>query len=142
MQKKKTEELLKILEKETSFDEYLTENAEEFISGSLADVLNEYTEKSKLKKSDIINAADLDRTYAYQVFSGVRKKPSRDKVLRLCFGMKLSVYDTQALLKRSGYPQLYPRIRRDSVLIFSLERGLSVMEANELLYDLGEAVLE
>lgn len=142
MPSKKTDELLKILEKETHFDDYVTENAEEFISGSLSDLLTEYEAKCGLEKSEIIRKADLDKTYAYQMFSGVRKNPSRDKVLMLCFGMGLSVTDTQTLLKRAGYPQLYPRIKRDSALIFSLERKLSVMEANELLFDLNENILE
>ena len=142
MPSKKTDELLKILEKETHFDDYIAENAGEFISASLSELLAEYESKCGLEKADIIRNANLDKTYAYQMFSGAKKNPSRDKVLMLCFGMGLSVTDTQTLLKRAGYPQLYPRIKRDSALIFSLERKLSVMEANELLFDLKEPILE
>lgn len=142
MPSKKTDELLKILEQKKDFNDYLTENADELISSSLSELLAEYSAKCGLEKSVIIRNADLDKTYAYQVFSGAKQNPSRDKVLRLCFGMGLSVADTQTLLKRAGYPQLYPRIKRDSALIFSLERKLSVMEANELLFDLNEKILE
>lgn len=139
---KKTDELFAILESKNDFYEYVKENAEEFTDKTLSELLNDFCDASGLEKSEIIKYSNLDKTYAYQMFSGMKKNPSRNKLLMLCFGMKLNVKKVQTLLKKAGYPTLYPRIKRDSALIFSLEQKLTLIEANELLYELGEEILE
>ena len=84
----------------------------------------------------LIRKSGLDRTYCYQIFDG-RKRPSRDKVLALCFAMDLSFMEVQQLLKATGYPILYARMERDSAIIFCLQRNCALSDANELLYELG-----
>ena len=71
------------------------------------------------------------------LFRSGRKRPSRDKVLALCFAMHLSFTEVQNLLKATGYPILYARIERDSAIIFSLQRNCALSDVNELLYELG-----
>ena len=83
----------------------------------------------------------MDRTYAYQIFSG-RRKPARDKLLALGFGMGLALEEMQKLLKVSEYPVLYAKNKRDSILLFCLDKGVSLIETNELLYEMGENVIE
>ena len=99
--------------------------------------LNDIFAEKEISPSQCIRNSGLDRTYCYQIFSG-RKLPSRDKVLALCFGLSLDVEDTQLLLKST---QLYPRNERDSIIIFALQRNASILEANELLLDLGYEIL-
>ena len=67
--------------------------------------------------------------------------PSRNKLIAIAFGMHLSVDETQAMLKLSGYRKLYAKDARDAILLFSLNQKMNVEETNDLLYEYGHAVL-
>ncbi|MCB7521521.1 hypothetical protein LIZ64_07185 [[Clostridium] hylemonae] len=137
---KSTEELLEILKKKRSFKEYLREMPE-FIDGDLPAYLEQMLAQKGLKKAEVIRRSQLDRNYAYQIFSGMRK-PARDKLLALGFGMSLSVDEMQKVLKVSESPVLYVRNKRDSIILFGLDKHVSVGEMNELLYEMGEDIIE
>ena len=47
--------------------------------------------------------------------------------------MHLSLEDCQKTLRICGLSELYPRFRRDSIIIFAVTYGLTVYELNELL---------
>lgn len=140
--KKRTDELFKILEKQDSFRAYEAEYSGEFSDRPLNEMLSDMLKSSGMTKSAVIEKANIDRVYGYQIFSGEKKNPSRDKLIMLCIAMGCTVSNVQELMKKCSYPMLYPRIRRDSALIFSLEQKLSVIETNELLFDLGMEILE
>ncbi len=70
-----------------------------------------------------------------------RKNPSRNKLLALAVAMKLNIEECQKLLKFGGVNELYPRNRRDAIIIFALTKKLSIFELNELLFDLDEFIL-
>lgn len=59
----------------------------------------------------------------------------------LCFGLGLTVEETQQLLKITGYPQLYGKNERDNVILFGLTRKLSIIDINNILYDLNLDIL-
>lgn len=139
--KKTTGELLEILKKESTLDRYIETASDSLIEQvPLSDCLNRLIEEKGLKKSDIICQSGLERKYAYQIING-QKSPNRDRVLALCLAMHLSLEETQALLKQTGYSPLYARLRQDSVVIFCLQHALSIMDANDLLYEMGEPLL-
>ena len=129
--KKTTEELLKTL-KSSSLTAYLQDNKDELSDNPIAEYLSLAMEEKGLKKSDVIKNSGIQINYAYQIFSGL-KLPSRDKLICLCFGMALSLNEAQALLKYSGFAPLYPRNKRDSVIIFALQNKKNVIECNLLL---------
>lgn len=138
---KSTQELLELIKKSPNWDSYL-ENAENDLIKTipLHICLQKLLEEKALKKSDIIHLANIDRGYGYEIFSG-SKLPSRDKLLSICFAFPLSATEVQTLLKSTGYPQLYARIERDSVILYALEHGLSLCAANELLFEMGYEIL-
>lgn len=138
--RKTTEELLNTLKHTVSITSYLSQEQDNLKTLPLHTYLNDIFAEKEISPSQCIRNSGLDRTYCYQIFSG-RKLPSRDKVLALCFGLSLDVEDTQLLLKSTGYTQLYPRNERDSIIIFALQRNASILEANELLLDLGYEIL-
>lgn len=80
------------------------------------------------------------RIEAHQILSG-KRRPSRDKLLCLCFGLKLDSEQVQDLLRDCGYAVLYAKNRRDSIILFAFYRGMSLLELNEKLYEEGEALL-
>lgn len=75
-----------------------------------------------------------------QILNGT-KTPGRDKVIALCLSLSLSLEDTQRALMLADAGALYIRRKRDSILIFSLQKGLSVMDTNILLTGLSEGPL-
>lgn len=110
-----SEELAR-LEKHFTFTEYL---------------MNKMQEK-EIAPARLLESSLIQRNYGYQILNGT-KTPGRDKVIALCLALSLSLEETQRALSLAGAGELYPRRRRDSILIYSLERGLSVMETNEFL---------
>ena len=70
-----------------------------------------------------------------------KRRPSRNKLLCLFFGMGLDAEAVQYVLKHCGYPPLYLKNRRDSVILFALQNGFTLLQANEILFEHGEAVL-
>lgn len=132
--KKSTGELLDILKNTSNLDSFFKNQQENMVVKELSEYLDKLLAEKKLSKSECIKRSGLDRTYAYQIFSGI-KKPSRDKLLSLCIGMELTYEEVQSILNQTGYPTLYARNNRDSVLIFAISHRLSVTDTNTLLFD-------
>lgn len=139
--KKKTDELLAILKNKNDIHEYFSENCEEIMFDSLQDILEMFLKKKGKTKSEVLDSALLEKHYGYQIFSGM-KNPSRDKLIMICFGLELSLDEIQQILKKCSYGVLYPRDRRDSVIIFAVHHKLSVIDTNELLYEMNLKLLE
>lgn len=93
-----------------------------------------------LGSGEIIRRSALERSYYYQVMKGTRK-PSRDKVLRLCLAAELTLKETTRALELSGNAALYPRRRRDIILTVAINQRAGVIDANLLLDKYGEAPL-
>ena len=141
MPKKSTSNLENELKSSDSLDQFLIENQEEQILDSLPVYLQELIDSKGLHRADVVKASNLNEVYAYQIISGTRR-PSRDKLLAICFAMKASPEETQTLLKRNGFPPLYARNQRDSIILYALSHGKSVLEVNQMLYSHSETVLE
>lgn len=134
---KTTAELLNELKKTEDFFEFAKENETELESISLTEQLEQFLEKYKKPKKDVIKDAGLDTTYGYQIFDG-RKKPRRDKLLQLAFGFPLTVEDANKLFRAGGMSSLYVRCKRDTICMYCLQQKMTVDECNELLYKAGE----
>ena len=138
---KSTTELLNELKNFDSFKEYEKINKNSMINKTLSQYLCDLLEEKHLKKSEVIRKGELNESYAYQMFSGVKSTPSKDKLICLSIGMDLSVDETNSLLKLAGLSPLYPRIKRDSIIIINMNNKKSVVEINEELYNEGEETL-
>lgn len=140
--KKSTDELLKILKSKHSLEEYFDENDSEMFFGTLYEMLEYYRTRKGLRKADVARGSNIKREYCYELLRGDGKKPSRDKVIMLCFGLQLEVDESQQVLKKSGYAPLYARDTRDSIIVFSLSRHISVVKTNITLAEYGLEPLE
>jgi hypothetical protein len=138
---KSTDELLKILNNESEIDDYLEQNKADLIDLSLSGYLSDMLKKYNLTKNAAINNSALNQIYGYQIFDGKKKSPCRDKLIQLVFGMGLNITDAQRLLKIAGVNELYPRIKRDSIIIFALNKKISLSKCDELLFELGEETI-
>ena len=133
---KDTSEIVKELGLYQDFQTFYNENKEHMVFDTLAELLAELLQRKGLKKSHVIKNAELSEIYGYQIFSGVRV-PERNKLLCLAVGMGLTIDEVQQLLKCAGYSQLYVKKPFDSVVLYGLYKGMSVVEINELLYQHG-----
>ena len=133
---KDTSALIKELGLSPDFQTFYSENKEYMVSTDLPKLLAEFLKRKGLKKAQVIQASELSEVYGYQIFSGIRV-PERKKLLCLAVGMELNIDETQQLLKCAGYPQLYVKLHFDSVVLYGLCKGLSVVQINELLYTYG-----
>ena len=89
-------------------------------------------QEKNLSPSRLWERSQIHRTYGYQILNGT-KKPGRDKVIALCLALSLSLDDTQRALALADAGALYARRTRDSLLIYALQRNLSVLDTNLLL---------
>ncbi len=102
--------------------------------------LKRLLDKSGLTPPEVAKEVFLDRSYTYQLFNGIRH-PNRNILLRFSFAFHLSLDETQRLLKLHQKGELYPRILRDAVIIYSIEKKHELIDANELIVSIGEAPL-
>ena len=65
------------------------------------------------------------------------KPYSVDTVLRLAFAFGLDADAAQELLEIAQASRLQPRVERDAVIAFCLHHHLSLMDAQQMLYDRG-----
>lgn len=140
MQKKTTSKLEAELRKYNTLDHFLEENKQELASENLSAQLQNLIAAKNMSRAEVVRESNLNEVYAYQIISGVRR-PSRDKLLCLCFAMKATLEETQSLLKRNGFAPLYARNERDSIIIFAIEHALTLLDLNEALYEHGKDTL-
>ncbi len=120
---KKTQDLLEILKGVAQPGDYIEKEEDNLVKMELHEYIR-----------NILNSKGIS--------SGQLIKNSRDKVLAICFTLKLSFEEIQALLKATGYPILYARISRDSIIIFALQHNITLTDTNELLFDFGYSLIQ
>ena len=135
-----TESLMHKLLKTSSLSRFVGQNEKYFESEDLAGCLDRMCEECGLSVSGAIRAAQIERCYGYQIFRGIRS-PSRDKLLQLALGMRLDVKKTQHLLTVGGKAVLYPKLKRDAVLLYCISHSLSVPDTQEILVKYGLSML-
>ncbi len=133
-----TIELLNILNenKDISFNELL----DQIPDINFIDYLQMLLETHHVSKAQIIQSSTLDRNYAYQIFDG-RKHPSQNKVLMISLAFHLDLHDTNVLLTLSKNQNLYPKIKRDALIIFAINHQYDVLKTNEILDEYGFELL-
>lgn len=140
MEEKSTSDLMVELMKMGSFENYMKQNKDVIVTASVADVLNQILERKGLSRARVAKDSGLNEIYAYQVMAGTRT-PSRDKVLCICVAIGLTVEEIQGLLKMCGYAPLYPKRKRDAIVLFALKEKRPVSVINEELFNQSEKTL-
>lgn len=135
-----TDELNHAIRTATDIEDFLKKNKENMLTQSLCEHLNMLLSQKGLSRAEVVRGSQLDRAYVYQIFSGERI-PSRDKLIAMAFGLHLSGDETQTMLKLSGNRELYARDERDAMILFALQREMTILETNELLFGHGLFVL-
>ena len=133
MDRKNTGQLLQELMDSNDLDRVLSENDTSFREDSLTDALQRLFDARDISKATLAKNSGISEVYLHQVFSG-RRSPSRNRLLCLCFGLRVDMEEAQTLLQAGHYAPLYPRDRRDAILIYGLSHGLTLAEVNDALF--------
>ena len=136
-----TDELMKILKSANDtqiLDTYVTDL--DGVKTDFKSVVNAILLERDISIADLQRKSCVARTYIYQIMDGTRN-PGRDKALSIALALELPIDDTNRLLKLSNNAILYPKNRRDAIIIYSLNNKMSVSECNRLLVRYEEAEL-
>lgn len=133
-----TDELMRRLLASSSPEAYL--DAASVGERSLSEYLHRLLATHGVSRAEAVRASAVNSTFAYQVFSG-KRKIGRDNAIKLAFGIGCTLSETQRILRHAGLSELWCEIRRDAIIIYCIEQGLSLSECDEELYRLGEATL-
>lgn len=136
--KRLTEDLLRHIIAASSPDEYLAEG--ETMDRSLSDYLFDLLRERGIKRADVVRASGLHQTVVYDIFSG-KSYPGRDNAIMLAFGLGCDLVETQRLLRLAGVSELWSKVRRDAIVIWSIKEGLSREECDDELWRLDEKTL-
>ena len=93
-----TDELLKLLFKERSLEQFLLRNESAYLNADFSDYLSNWCKSHQEIPEQLIRRANLEKSFGHQLFSG-KRKPSRDTVIQLAFAMQASVAQAQEMLK-------------------------------------------
>ena len=135
-----TDELLKLLFKERSLEQFLLRNESAYLNADFSDYLSNWCKSHQEIPEQLIRRANLEKSFGHQLFTG-KRKPSRDTVIQLAFAMRASVAQAQEMLKVARKSVLYPRIKRDTVIIYCLHNRVSLLDTEIILENLGLPIL-
>ena len=137
---KHTSELIRGLIKAVDLNEFMEDNKQEMEMPAFHVYLSNLCKSGGMVPEQIIKKAGIERTYGHQLFNGTRN-PSRDKVLQLAFGLGLDLEETQKILKIARHSPLYPKFKRDAVILHCLVNGEDFWETQGILQSNGITLL-
>lgn len=138
MNEKVTSELTDILCSSSfnNLDEFFYENKSSMISSDrpFADYMRKKFKEKGIKQQNVFLYADISEGYGYKIISEEKRTKQRDVILRICISGRFSFYETQKALILYGMPQLYPRLKRDAIIITAINKELfNIDDVNKLL---------
>lgn len=82
----------------------------------------------------------INSTVVYDIFAG-KSRPRGNHAIMLAFGLRCDLRQTQRLLRLADVAELWCKQRRDAILIWCIENGLTRAKADDELFRLGEKTL-
>jgi hypothetical protein len=135
-----TSGLFKGLSRAKDLDEFLERNQDQLHTPAFHIYITNLCLEANQVPEQVIKRANIERTYGHQLFNGTRK-PSRDKVIQLAFGFCLDVDATQNLLRAARKSPLYPKVKRDAVILFCIVHRMDLLETQSILQRLDISLL-
>lgn len=111
---------------------FLSEAEEPDVTSYLKRLLAKYDKNV----DDILEKTFISRSYAYQILSGTRN-PTDDVVCLLALGIGFDIDETQTLLKYAKRAPLYPKYKRDAIIINCISNKTGVLECDRILRENG-----
>ena len=103
-------------------------------SDTLHGFLNSLMAEQDITIPELIDRSGISRNYIYNILSGERSYPGRDKVIAICIGLGATFSEINRALELVKYSALYPRDERDARIALAVNQGVkSVTEVNLIL---------
>ncbi len=139
MEQDSTSNLMNILKNASEKDvrQYYEQHINDKSYASFTAYMDDLIAQKQFKRQDILARADIPQKYGYKLLTGESHTTDRDKILRICIAMKLSLKEAQRALTLYGMQPLYPKNKRDVVFIIAFNKGISsVSDINQRLTEL------
>lgn len=113
--------------------------AEQFINShsetvTLHSFINRLMAENDLTIPELIDRSGISRNYIYNILSGERSNPGRDKVIAICIGLGATYSQINKALELVKLSPLYPRDERDARIAIAVNQGVkSVTDVNLML---------
>lgn len=133
-----TEDLLQRLLTATDVDDYLDE--EDLPNRTLAGYLAQLLDDRRMTRADVVRASGLNPTFVYDIFAG-KSRPGRDHAIMLALGLGCNLRECQRLLRLAGVSELWCKLRRDAIIIWCVQNGLTREQVDDELWAKGETTL-
>lgn len=140
LNKSRTSVFLRRLLYTPDLKQFMECNASELEMPSFHSYITDLCETTGKIPEQVIKLAGIERTYGHQLFNGTRK-PSRDKVIQLAFGLTLDLDSTQRLLQIAQKGPLYPKIKRDAAIMYCINHHKDIIETQSVLHSLELSLL-
>ena len=135
-----TDELRSALMETPDLNAFLEENEDCFTHRDVQEMLKQLFLKTDLSKAELARRSGVSAVYLHQLFAG-RRTPSRDRLICLAVGLSATVEETQALLRRSGHAELYPKNRRDAIILYGILHREDLQQINDRLFEANEETI-
>ncbi len=109
---------------------------EEVISIEPHLIILNHLEELNVSKSSLIKGIDLDMNNGYKYLSGERKL-KRDVMIKMLIFLELDFNTINQDLKKSLIAPLYPKVKRDKIIIHNIFHKSSLEEINDALSNEG-----
>jgi hypothetical protein len=136
----RTSSLLRRLFNTSDLEEFMENNADDMNLPFFHVYITDLCSSQGKVPEQVIRQAAIERSYGHQLFNGTRK-PSRDKVIQLAFGLELDLEGTQKLLQIAQKNPLYPKIKRDAAILYCINNQKDILETQSVLLNLGLSLL-
>lgn len=140
MEKKSTGDLSQELMSQPDLSAYVRDNQAFFTEQSMIELLEQLYGRLDITKAELARRSCMSEVYLHQVFSG-RRRPSRDRLLCICFGLEATLEETQEMLRQEGYAHLYPKRKREAIIAHGIVHHTDLRRLNDLLFAEGEKTL-
>ena len=121
-------------------DRYLNEIRDKYPKDLCSYLKAVFAEKG-MSTADVQKRSGIDRTYIYQIMDGT-KHPGRDKIVAIAIASGMALAECQRALEIAQEGILYAKSRRDSLIIYAINKKMNIMELNGLLEQYKLPVLE
>ena len=116
--------------------DFLRQHNFDAVMPAFADYIVGLCERRGVVISQLMIDADVSLSFGYAIFNGTRM-PSRDTVIKLAIALELDLDETQKLLAAASRGRLYPKIRRDAVVIHAILHSVGLAETQRQLRENG-----
>ena len=109
---------------------------EDFLDEDIRSFFDELLFESGQKKSEIIQKANIPRTYGYQLMEG-RRRGKRDYYILIGIAMGLDLKTVQRMLAVTRCGGLHSLIKRDAAIIFAINHGYDPIRTCDFMCAVG-----